>query len=270
MICKQGGNHENSLFPCIALFCFVLLAACEPDYVRSGDRFFMVELTNVSDSDMTADLYTRTDRRADNIEEVKASRYEGRLTIERKQTVRLPLYVTVSFITSTIGYCKFVSVVFHAETKEDLFAYICVNSEKSFSVGDRILSYVLGDEYPAESLFHTVFRTALESRLQTDSGFLKTLYDGLQPTAAADTASGEKSLLFDMEGLYTALELPSPFTGENPAGFEMVSTEKILNTMPTPKGLSFYFPIASEPEINAAYNGPAFARYGLAGYMVTE
>ena len=230
----------------------------------------MVELTNVSDSDMTADLYTRTDRRADNIEEVKASRYEGRLTIERKQTVRLPLYVTVSFITSTIGYCKFVSVVFHAETKEDLFAYICVNSEKSFSVGDRILSYVLGDEYPAESLFHTVFRTALESRLQTDSGFLKTLYDGLQPTAAADTASGEKSLLFDMEGLYTALELPSPFTGENPAGFEMVSTEKILNTMPTPKGLSFYFPIASEPEINAAYNGPAFARYGLAGYMVTE
>ena len=116
----------------------------------------------------------------------------------------------------------------------------------------------------------TVFRTALESRLQTDSGFLKTLYDGLQPAAAADTASGEKSLLFDMEGLYTALELPSPFTGENPAGFEMVSTEKILNTMPAPKGLSFYFPIDSEPEINAAYNGLAFARYGLAGYMVTE
>lgn len=115
-----------------------------------------------------------------------------------------------------------------------------------------------------------VFRTALESRLQTDPGFLKTLYDGLQPAAAADTASGEKSLLFDMEGLYTALELPSPFTGENPAGFEMVSTETILNTMPAPKGLSFYFPIASEPEINAAYNGLAFARYGLSGYMVTE
>lgn len=95
---------KTVFFP--ALFCFVLLAACEPDYVRSGDRFFMVELTNVSDSDMTADLYTRTDRRADNIEEVKASRYEGRLTIERKQTVRLPLYVTVSRITSPIGYSK--------------------------------------------------------------------------------------------------------------------------------------------------------------------
>lgn len=153
---------KTVFFP--ALFSFVLFAACEPDYVRSGDwdRFFLVELTNVSDSDMTADLYTRTDRRADNIEEVKASRYEGRLTIERKQTVRLPLYVTVARITSPIGYCKFVSVVFHAETKEDLFAYICVNSEKSFSVGDRILSYVVGDEYPAESystelLFHTVF-----------------------------------------------------------------------------------------------------------------
>lgn len=116
----------------------------------------------------------------------------------------------------------------------------------------------------------TVFRKALESRLQTDSGFLKTLYDGLQSTAAADTASGEKSLLFDMEGLYTALELPSPFTGENPAGFEMVSTETILNTLPAPKGLSFYFPIDSEPEINAAYNGLAFARYGLGDYMVTE
>lgn len=178
MICKQGGNHENSLFPCIALFCFVLLAACEPDYVRSGDRFFMVELTNVSDSDMTADLYTRTDRRADNIEEVKASRYEGRLTIERKQTVRLPLYVTVSFITSTIGYCKFVSVVFHAETKEDLFAYICVNSEKSFSVGDRILSYVLGDEYPAESLFHTVFE---ESEIVPCRWRAKKLRSGIWP-----------------------------------------------------------------------------------------
>ena len=39
---------KTVFFP--ALFCFVLLAACEPDYVRSGDRFFMVELTNVSDS----------------------------------------------------------------------------------------------------------------------------------------------------------------------------------------------------------------------------
>lgn len=93
---------KTVFFP--ALFCFVLLAACEPDYVRSGarDRFFMVELTNV----LTADLCTRTDRRADNIEEVKASRYEGRLTIERKQTVRLPLYVTVARITSPIGYSK--------------------------------------------------------------------------------------------------------------------------------------------------------------------
>ena len=53
---------KTVFFP--ALFSFVLFAACEPDYVRSGDwdRFFMVELTNVSDSDMTADLYTRTDR----------------------------------------------------------------------------------------------------------------------------------------------------------------------------------------------------------------
>lgn len=167
---------KTVFFP--ALFCFVLLAACEPDYVRSGNRFFMVELTNVSDSEMTADLYTRMDRRADNIEEVKASRYEGRLTIERKQTVRLPLYVTVSFITSTIGYCKFVSVVFHAETKEDLFAYICVNSEKSFSVGDRILSYVLGDEYPAESLFHTVFE---ESEIVPCRWRAKKLRSGIWP-----------------------------------------------------------------------------------------
>ncbi len=95
---------KTGIFP--VLLCFVLLTACDPDYVRSEDRFFMVDLTNVSDSDMTADLYTRTDRRADNIEEVKASRYERRLTIERKQTVRLPLYVTVARITSPIGYCK--------------------------------------------------------------------------------------------------------------------------------------------------------------------
>lgn len=112
----------------------------------------------------------------------------------------------------------------------------------------------------------TVFRTALESRLQADPGFLKTLYDGLQPATAADTASGEKSLLFDMEGLYTALELPSPFTGENPVGFEMVSTGMILNKIPPPRGLGFYFPVVSETEINEMYRGLNVSRFGLLDY----
>lgn len=152
----------GSLFSvfCLLFFPFLLSGCVEPIY-QGLNGFYAVEITNASDSNMTVDLYIRTDRQAIDIEEVKASLHERQLTIERKQTVRLPFYVTVASITAPIGPAsELVSAVFHAETKENLFAYVCVNSEKSFSVGERVLSYIIGEQEKyreTEIVLHSVF-----------------------------------------------------------------------------------------------------------------